>query len=205
MTILFRLTCFPAGGKLTIIMERPYKRRRFLINKAFQYRYIAWVVGAMSAAMLVVLLDVFITLHRHCVDAGLQIRVTDLYSPTAPLTVLKLVVYAASVVGVSLLLSHRIAGPLFRFEKSAERVAAGDLSLRVVLRKEDEFLGFQDKFNGMLESLRNRVSSDVESAAKTARDLDALSRAPGLPPSAVEVLQRASADLAKIGKSFRLS
>ena len=69
----------------------------------------------MALAALVLMADVFITLHRHCVDAGLQIRVTDLYDPFTLLTFIKLVVYAAGVVGVSVLLSHRIAGPLFRF------------------------------------------------------------------------------------------
>jgi methyl-accepting chemotaxis protein len=161
-------------------------------------------MGAMLLAVAVVMADVFITLHRHCVDAGLQIRVTDLYSPAAPVTLAKLAIYLAGAFAVSLLLSHRIAGPLFRFEKSAERVGAGDLSFRVALRQADEFGAFQDKFNGMLASLKDRVSLDAAGAARVARDLDALSRTASLSASVVEDLQRLSTESAKIGTSFKL-
>jgi methyl-accepting chemotaxis protein len=184
-------------------MDKPYKRRQFLINKSFQYRYIAWVVGAMAAAAFVILLDVFITLHRHCVDAGLQISVMDLYNPTAPLTVIKLIVFAAGLIVTSLVLSHRIAGPLYRFKVSADKVAAGDLSLRVTLRQEDEFRDFQETFNAMLESLRVKVAKDAATAAEIVVKLDLLAKDASMSPATVESLRRLSAELSTVGKSIK--
>jgi methyl-accepting chemotaxis protein len=178
------------------------RRRTLLIKKSFQYRFIAWVAVAVLAVTGVVLLDVFITLHRHEIALNLPINVSDLYNFSNPMTILKLVVYLAGVLAVSGLLSHRIAGPLYRFERSAEEVARGNLSLRIVLRKGDEFHEFREKFNAMTESLRDKVSGDAERAARVRKDLEVLAKDPGLAPAAAEAVRRAAETLSSIGKSF---
>lgn len=61
--------------------------------------------------------------------------------------------------------SHKIAGPLYRFEKSARAIKAGDLRASFNIRKTDELQETAQVLNDMARSLRldlERVKSGVE-------------------------------------------
>ncbi|MHB8174598.1 MAG: hypothetical protein ACYDFU_09100 [Nitrospirota bacterium] len=49
-----------------------------------------------------------------------------------------LVLVGALIFFVALIMSHRISGPLYRFEQSAKSMAGGDLFINVRLRNKDE-------------------------------------------------------------------
>lgn len=59
---------------------------------------------------------------------------------------------------VFLLISHRIAGPVYRIEKSLQALEQGDLTMRVYLRDQDEFKDLGDIFNSMTASLNDKVN-----------------------------------------------
>ncbi len=58
----------------------------------------------------------------------------------------------------SLFLSHKIAGPLYRFETVLYQMALGDLSIRCRLRKFDEAKSVSQAFNRTLDSLDYKIS-----------------------------------------------
>lgn len=66
-------------------------------------------------------------------------------------------VLAVAVIILTLLMSHRIAGPMWRMEQSAKSVGSGDLTLNVKLREKDEMKPLADKMNSMVAGLRGRV------------------------------------------------
>jgi methyl-accepting chemotaxis protein len=184
--------------------SRGYKRRVYVVKKTLQYRFVAWVVCVVLVAAGVVLLDAFISMHRHAIQTGLTVQVTDLYDPADPFTILKVVIYVAGVFYASVLLSHRVAGPLYRFEKSAEEVAAGNLTHKVFLRDRDELVEFRDAFNSMVDSLRGRVAGDVACAFRGKKQLEALLEKGDLPEEAVERVKRAISEMDRVGKEFRI-
>ena len=53
---------------------------------------------------------------------------------------------------------HRFIGPVYRFKKSFEAVADGDLCVRVKLRKKDFLVEEGTTFNLMVESVADKVS-----------------------------------------------
>ena len=55
----------------------------------------------------------------------------------------------------TVLFSHRIAGPMYRFEKSVESLCNGDFSIRIKLRKRDEFHDFAENLNQLATYLEN--------------------------------------------------
>ncbi|MCP4723043.1 MAG: methyl-accepting chemotaxis protein, partial [Desulfobacteraceae bacterium] len=57
-----------------------------------------------------------------------------------------------------LLVSHKIAGPMFRFEKDIDRIVQGDLKSRISIRKKDQFQELAISLNRMVESLNNNLS-----------------------------------------------
>jgi len=65
---------------------------------------------------------------------------------------------AAGVGLLSLLYTHRIAGPLFRIKTSAKAIAEGRLDTVIKLRQKDAISSFADTINEMTGSYSNRVS-----------------------------------------------
>ena len=60
--------------------------------------------------------------------------------------------------------SHRIAGPMYRFEKSAQAISKGDLSVNFYVRKSDEMKHTAVTLEEMVESLR----ADIEKMKRLA-------------------------------------
>lgn len=68
-----------------------------------------------------------------------------------------LALLGAGVVVVTLLMSHRIAGPLWRIEQTAKAVGEGDVTIRIHLREKDEIRGLADQMNKMVETIGARL------------------------------------------------
>ena len=59
----------------------------------------------------------------------------------------------------SIYLTHKIAGPLYRFRKSFEAVKEGDLKTRIHLRKHDEGISVANAFNEMMKDLDTSITN----------------------------------------------
>lgn len=69
--------------------------------------------------------------------------------------------FAALLVLVGLVETHRAAGAIFKMQRHVARVAGGDLKAKVMLRKSDHFQDFAVDFNHMLENLREEARIDL--------------------------------------------
>lgn len=59
--------------------------------------------------------------------------------------------FTALMTGLSVYLSHRIAGPIYKISRVIQDFLAGDTKARVVLRKGDEFNILSDKVNDLMK------------------------------------------------------
>lgn len=59
----------------------------------------------------------------------------------------------------SIFLTHKIAGPFYRFRKAFEAVKKGELNTRIHLRKNDEGMHVAESFNEMIGTLDNEVAN----------------------------------------------
>lgn len=73
------------------------------------------------------------------------------------------------IAAISLVYSHRVAGPLYRLGVEARDIASGDLSKSVRFRKNDAIHEVADDMNGMRESYKNLLSS-LESGIEELKD-----------------------------------
>ena len=77
------------------------------------------------------------------------------------------------IILITLLLSHRVAGPFFKFEKSVARMIEGDISQEIFLRSKDEGKGLAQKINAFNIILSDKLcnmetfNKDVGNYAKT--------------------------------------
>jgi len=66
---------------------------------------------------------------------------------------------------ISLLYSHRVAGPIYRLGVFARKIASGDLSGTIKLRRHDEIDMMADDLNNLTAEY-NKVISQIESKTK---------------------------------------
>ena len=65
----------------------------------------------------------------------------------------------------SIYLTHRLAGPLFRFEQTARELIRGNLALRIRLRKGDELHELAGLLNEVLDTLERAFREVLDSEA----------------------------------------
>ena len=70
-----------------------------------------------------------------------------------------IVVCGAAVVLITLFLTHRVAGPFYRFEKSLDAMIEKDISLNIHLRKKDEGKGVAERLNRFNQMLSDHLSA----------------------------------------------
>lgn len=68
---------------------------------------------------------------------------------------------------VGALLSHRIAGPLYRIQRGLEEIVEGKVPRKIIFRKHDFFIGFDQLFNRAIQRLEQGPLSPNPSAAST--------------------------------------
>lgn len=66
----------------------------------------------------------------------------------------KMMILAGLMLLAGIFISHRIAGPMYRIEKSAEAIRNGDLSVSFKTRKGDEMRGASSALEEMVDSLK---------------------------------------------------
>ncbi|MFH1622360.1 MAG: hypothetical protein ABIA97_04485 [Candidatus Omnitrophota bacterium] len=129
------------------------RRRKYLVNKFFQFRYMG-----MTIIPLIALLLTLYYLIYYCVLN--QMLIPEAVAVTL-LPAMKKVNMAIAVTGPILFLiilrmlliySNRIIGPVQRLEKQLDMFIAGDRSIRIAARKNDELRNFVAKVNSVLES-----------------------------------------------------
>ncbi len=136
-----------------------YKRKKYIIHKAFQFRMLGTLL------VLVLLATVAITLVNHffflssivdyASEYGRAPAGEDLFVASyKPLVIIIPAVFVVLAILICLV-SHRIAGPLFRLKMYMEKVEKGDYTVHLRFRDRDAIHDVADAFNRMVEGIRN--------------------------------------------------
>ncbi len=70
------------------------------------------------------------------------------------------------IIVITLLYSHRVVGPTVRLGHSFKKIADGDFSEAVVLRKNDAIAPLADELNNLITEYRRRIDTLREKASK---------------------------------------
>ncbi|MDY6842810.1 MAG: hypothetical protein SVW57_01775 [Thermodesulfobacteriota bacterium] len=157
--------------------NRPYTRRNYLVKKEFQVAFIMkfcllLVVGILISTGLLFLFSQssltssFQNSKLVIENTGLAILPSVVYTNLIIFALLSMV-----TVLLTLFISHKIAGPMFRFEKELKEIAQGNLTQKILLRKKDQINEIADCLNNMTESLREkvfRIRTEVEGILESA-------------------------------------
>lgn len=97
----------------------------------------------------------------------LKIRILPLIFASS-YSIFMLAITTGAIAIISVLFSHRIAGPLYRIEKNLESIASGDLTVNTRFRGMDQLNVLANDLNEMVRSL-NHTSRSVMDALEEVR------------------------------------
>lgn len=140
-----------------------YKRARFLINKKFQLKFAFFVcswIFALSMIYPIIIYNIFeyfLKIASSPTHVTLTVeKVRAVENQVLFLLGILQMLFLGITFMLSIFLSHRIAGPLYKLRRSMEEVAKGNFDLRINFRKNDHFIEMQDTFNDMIQHLSIR-------------------------------------------------
>lgn len=148
-----------------------------LVETGFKLRFmLVFCLITLTAVSIASLLFYFLTYRELSHDYGEAFFTLQsvkraifplLFASIQSIALLTVVFIAIAV--LSLFFSHKIAGPLYRFEKGMEAVGSGDLTCVVRLRAGDQFRQLEKTMNTSINSMNQRVKgmNDVLLRCKT--------------------------------------
>ena len=155
--------------------EKKYFKRKKL-NLAVKRKFQMWLLGRILCVVIVSTLVAVLILYLYSrkeisssfYTAHIQIRrVSDLLLPVMAAGAF---VSLLSGIILAIFLPQKIAGPVFRVQKGLEVIENGDLTGKILLRRNDIFMDLADSVNDAALALNNRVVEIKENH----RELDQL-------------------------------
>ena len=126
------------------------KRTNYLINTKYQIRF------AIKFAIITTLLSGFVAfqlyaivwpvLSRFVPEETVSIVTQQIFSRAVIFLALALVM----IVAFTIVISHRVAGPIFSMHRTIKKILNGEAIEFVTIRKNDEFQSFAKDLNGLI-------------------------------------------------------
>lgn len=137
-----------------------FQRRTIFIKRNLQLRYMLLIVTCVLCGLAIMSLELFATLNELFDTYPVLMQpVYDQFIPIVSNFFYKIAIYVLLVVIISAILSHKMAGPIYRFEQTCKAIAKGDFSQRVHLRKGDRLQELQKDFNKMMDVVQARIEN----------------------------------------------
>lgn len=149
-------------------MAKKFSRRKYLINREVQLKYVLLVVAMLVLYTLFLLAAIFVPQMRHfsaetslagkAAEAGALLELHQSFWPAAGVVI--------TVFGLlSILVTHKIVGPLFSIDRTIREMASGNLTVRARIRQGDELQEFHHNFNAMADNLE-RLLIDLDQGCR---------------------------------------
>ena len=140
------------------------RRKKYIINSAFQWKHavmVALLVFFISSLGCILLYGI---LHQ---QARLRVANPETYTAETTLVIVFFsLTFAAIVSGIaivwSLLVTHRICGPVFVINRWLQELQSGRLPNLRSLRNKDEFKDLYETFASTIDALKARKQSELK-------------------------------------------
>lgn len=137
------------------------QRRRFVVKPGFQLRYTGIILlSVFVVSVLCIGTTYYLSmsmLGEKLANVYPQGRLIVTLRQINSMIIYRLVFLAPLVILIGILLSHRIAGPAYRIEKTLREIGKGNLDVYIKLRKYDELVGIANAVNDMTFDLKKII------------------------------------------------
>jgi len=185
-------------------MNKPiFRRRNYFIKKKFQLDFsIKFLIIIVIEAVLAI--GLFLYLSKGTLTTGYfgsELKIARTYDFFLPMLLFSnlIIVGITGIIGVVVLifLSHRLAGPLYRFERVLSDLSKGDLTQRFKLREKDEFVELQNSINELTDAMDGNVGNIKSGIDDIAKLLSQMQTAAAANPSAEKDMERLLTEISK--------
>lgn len=138
--------------------EQPYKRKQYLVDRAYQLRFVTriFMVVLMVATVSSLLSTGLLYFNMYRTDLESRVPLISSFIAVAITLLIELLLAIPIVFVLGIRQSHRIVGPMNRIKRILEAVGNGDFSQRITLRQGDALEDMAKAINQMSESLQQR-------------------------------------------------
>jgi sensor histidine kinase YesM len=163
-----------------ILSMAQYRRSIFLINKKFQFRFAFYVCSWLFALSFVyplivyTLFDYFIRYAAMDPNGPPVQALQNTRHEIMMLLVLLQVVFLVVTFLISIFMSHRIAGPLYKLANFFQLARGGDLKTELYFRENDHFQDLAAQYNEMIRGIRERYDTQASTVGGAIADVERL-------------------------------
>src|SRR3989344_5612387 len=125
-------------------------RRKFFIDPSFQGKLLLGIAFAALLSVVLLAVDYYVTFGRNSVTGPWDPEMIWLFTKSQRPLIIQLVIFVFVLCIVTIVLSHRVAGPIYSLERSIRIIQSGNLAHRARFRKRDELSHLRDAFNAMM-------------------------------------------------------
>jgi methyl-accepting chemotaxis protein len=142
-------------------MSQPHRRRRYFIKSGLQMRYLRLVLLAIILptflfALCLYYLIFYLMAEQLGIPESIAYNIIPVLNKINIILLIGLPVISILLLFWGLVISHRIAGPVYRLEQDLKKIAEGDFSLRIKLRKKDELVSIAEGINKVLDKAEGK-------------------------------------------------
>ncbi|MBD3380492.1 MAG: HAMP domain-containing protein [Candidatus Omnitrophica bacterium] len=169
------------------------RRTTLFIARRFQIRYITLILLMMFAVVGVTGYTVYVTtwimFGEKLAAVYPQGLLLDIVKQVNAVLVMRLLFLVPLVLFVGLVLSNRIAGPIYRIKRYLSKVAGGAYSGQLKLRHKDELQDLAEVINQLADKLDSDRKSRMEKIGHMDKVIEKLDRGEIPPAEAADVLR----------------
>lgn len=189
-------------------MSQKYQRKTFLINPNFQLRLsffvTTWLVplSFLYPVIYYKLFDLFIEYAKQSSLLETVEALETIRSSVLKQLIIIQVVFMVVTFLISLFMSHKIAGPLYKLHQAFARAKNGNFDKGLRFRNSDHFQELSQDFNDMVTSVRDLLDQNVETVSTAIKRIE--SALPNADKKNKEEMETALAELRKVREKLTI-
>jgi methyl-accepting chemotaxis protein len=165
-------------------MVKKNVRKQLIISRKFQTKYMFILLGTFLSAALVFGMSIYVTileiLKKRMPSIDEQKFLSDLFFGEVNNYLLVVgLLFILLVILVSVVISHKIAGPEYRLSRVMESVAKGDFTSPTKLRRRDELQELANKVGDANKNLSGMIKKQKNLISELVKDFDELKEMAG--------------------------
>ncbi len=147
------------------------RRRRILVIRGLQLKYSLIIAVVTAVLMMIMGVGMFKLYRQHITsayflpDMGEEQLLVNFNHFLLFIAIFSGLM-VASITGLGVIITHRIAGPIYMLSRFCQKVAKGHLGNLRPLRQKDELKEFHESINLMIGSLRLEIRQDIDLAER---------------------------------------
>ena len=136
--------------------QRKHIRKRYLLKKRFQLGLTLKVFIALLAVALIVGWTIYYSIWSTVLSEFGQEKLVLLHRAITGKLIFRLALIMVAVFILSVFVSHKMAGPIFKFEKTLRQLNQGDEVEKIKLRRGDSFKELASEINTLIDKFSKK-------------------------------------------------